>query len=187
MDLAWGDDNTVQFITNVGLVTSDGPIGPDIMAAEWTHHVSYSPGLIVICLGLKKATLENIRATKQFGVSLCAVDQGTLASVSGGSTGREINKIEVLKELGYEFYKAKTINTLMVKGAALNAECKLVEEKLLGDHVMLVGEVVEASNSGKEPLAYHKGKYWRLDTPAHKPSDEEREKIGKIVEKHRKG
>jgi len=187
MDLPWGDDKTVQFITNVGLITSDGPVGQNIMSAEWTHHVSYSPGMIAVCLGLKKATLENIRATKQFGVNICALDQGTLASVAGGSTGREINKIEVLKELGFEFYKAKKIETLMVKGAALNAECKLVEEKLLGDHVMLVGEVVEASHDGsKEPLAYHKGKYWRLDTNVPKPADEEREKIGQIVEKHRK-
>ena len=41
-------DCTVQFLTNVGLITSDGPYGPNVMAAEWTHHISYSPGLIAV-------------------------------------------------------------------------------------------------------------------------------------------
>ena len=57
MDLPWGDEKTVQFITNVGLITSNGPFGDDIMSAEWTHHVSYSPGLISVCIGKSKATL----------------------------------------------------------------------------------------------------------------------------------
>lgn len=48
MHLAWNDRRTRQFITNIGLITSDGPAGLDIMAAEWTHHISYSPSLIAI-------------------------------------------------------------------------------------------------------------------------------------------
>ena len=32
MDLAWNDRRTRQFITNVGLITSNGPAGLDIMA-----------------------------------------------------------------------------------------------------------------------------------------------------------
>ncbi|MEK6909708.1 MAG: flavin reductase family protein, partial [Candidatus Aenigmatarchaeota archaeon] len=71
----------------------------------------------------------------------------------------------------------------MVKGAAVNIECKLVKSITLGDHVMFVGEVVEASNNPKkEPLAYHKGKYWIMNTNVVKPSDKERERIKTIVE-----
>jgi hypothetical protein len=33
-----------------------------------------------------------------------------------------------LEELGYRFYKAKKIDTLMVYGAALNLECSLFKE-----------------------------------------------------------
>ena len=46
MDLSWNDRRTRQFVTNVGLITSVGPLGPNIMAAEWTHQISYSPSLI---------------------------------------------------------------------------------------------------------------------------------------------
>jgi len=186
MDLPWGSDESEQFITNVGLITSDGPHGPNVMSAEWTHHISYSPGLIAVCVGFNRATYENIKKTKEFGVNICSTEQSVMASISGNYSGKETDKITALKELGLKFYKAKKIKPPMIEGAALNAECKLFKEIPLGDHVMFVGEVVHASASGKEPLAYHKGKYWLMDKNVKKPSEEERAKIREIVEKHRK-
>lgn len=187
MDMPWGDEKTVQFITNVGLITSNGPNGHNVMSAEWTHHISYSPGLVAVCVGHGKATLENIRETKEFGVNICATDQNVMSSIAGGSSGKNVDKVKALKELGFKFYNAKKIKTLMVEGAVLNLECKLFNEVELGDHVMMVGEVVDASlNKNKEPLAYHKVKYWKLGDNIPKPSQAELEKIQGVVEKHRK-
>lgn len=187
MDLPWGDERTVKFITNVGLITSDGPHGPNVMAVEWTHHISYKPGLIAINIRKWDTTYANIKKTKEFGINLCATDQAVLSSVAGGYTGKEYDKIKALKELGFEFYNAKKIKVLMVKGAAVNIECKLIKEITLGDHAMLVGEVVGASNnSDKEPLAYHKGKYWMMNSNVDQSTQEERERIAKVVEKHKK-
>ena len=187
MDLPWNDERSNQFITNVGLITTDGPFGPNVMACEWTHHISYQPGLIAVSLGNTKATVENIRISKEFGVNLCASDQSVLSSVAGGYTGSMYDKVSALKEMGFEFYKAQRINSLMIKGAVLNIECKLYKEVTLGDHITFVGEVVEASNNpDKVPLAYHKGKYWIMNTNLAKPSMEERQSIKKIVEKYSK-
>ena len=185
MDLPWNDERSNQFITNVGLITSDGPHGHDIMACEWTHHLSYRPGLIAVSLGPTKATVKNIRTSKEFGINLCASDQSVLAIVAGGYTGAKYNKVNALKELGFEFYKAKRITSLMIKGAVLNVECRLYKEITLGDHITFVGEVIEASNNpDKVPLAYHGGKYWILNTNVVKPSNEERDRIKKVIEKY---
>jgi len=187
MDLPFGDERTKQFVTNVGLITSNGPNGHDIMAAEWTFHVSYSPGLIAVCIHRLDATHENIEKTKEFGVNLCASDQNILSSIAGGSHGQDVDKIGVLKELGYKFFKAKKIDVLMVEGAAMNAECKLFKQIELGDHTMFVGEVVELYPvTGKNPIVYHAGKYWKLENQVSKPTQEERDKIKEIVEKYRK-
>ena len=70
MELSWNDRRTRQFLTNVGLITTDGPHGPNVMAAEWTHHVSYSPSLIPINVCGNDATAENINQSKEFGVNL---------------------------------------------------------------------------------------------------------------------
>jgi len=186
MVLDYGSAGARKFITNVGLITSNGPFGHNIMAAEWTHHISYQPGLVSIHIHAEDATASNIRKSKEFGVNLAAIDQNIVSSVSGGSSGKEIDKVAVLKELGVEFCKAKKINCLMVKGAALNAECKLVKQINLGDHIMFVGRVVEATATEEQALSYHEGKYFRVGEQIMKPSEEERERIKKIIEEHRK-
>ena len=187
MDLPWGDEKTQQFITNVGLVTTNGPFGHNIMACEWTHHISYSPGLIAVCIGPGKATHENIKVSKEFGVCIASTEQTGISSIAGGNTGREVDKIKALEEFGYKFYKAKKINALMVENAVLNLECKLFKEIPLGDHIMFVGEVVEASiNRDKTPLALYGGKYGQVTHNIQKPSQLERDNIRAVIAKHRK-
>jgi flavin reductase (DIM6/NTAB) family NADH-FMN oxidoreductase RutF len=156
------------------------------MACEWTHHLSYRPGLIAISLGPTKATVDNIRTSKEFGVNLCATDQTILASVAGGYSGRDYDKINAVKELGFEFYQADSIDVLMVKGASLNAECKLFNEVTFGDHVMLIGEVSHAiHDTDKESLIYNNGKYWSLQSMG-KPNEDTRQNIKDTLEKHSK-
>jgi flavin reductase (DIM6/NTAB) family NADH-FMN oxidoreductase RutF len=187
MELSWNDRRTRQFLTNVGLITTDGPHGPNVMAAEWTHHISYSPSLIAINVRGDDATAENIDHSKEFGVNLAAEEQNILCSLGGRYTGKELDKISLFKELGIIFYKARSINTLMIRGAAMNAECKLVKREETGDHVMFIGEVAEISADEKiKPLVYHNGKYWRLDdnNKIPRPSQELLDKIEQITKKY---
>ena len=186
MDLEWDDSRTRKFITNVGLVTSSGHCD-DIMAAEWAHHVSYSPSLMAVNVHREDATHENILKTKEFGINLCSTTQNVVSSISGRSSGRDVDKIKVLKEFGVEFYKAKKINVLVVKGAAMNAECRLHKTLELGDHTMFVGEVVEIqADPNIEPLAYRDGKYWKLGEQIQKPKQEVLDRISKLIEKYKK-
>ncbi len=186
MKLPWNDPHSNKFATTIGLITSVGPIGQNIMACEWTHHISYDPGLIAISLGPDKATVKNIRESEEFGVNLCANDQSILSSIAGGYSGYNYDKIGILKELGFEFYNADKITTLMIKDASLNIECKLFREITFGDHIMFVGEAINAIyNQEKPSLIYNDGKYWSLQALT-KPSQEERERMLKIVEKYKK-
>jgi flavin reductase (DIM6/NTAB) family NADH-FMN oxidoreductase RutF len=187
MDLAWGDEKTRQFITNVGLVTTNGPFGHNIMACEWTHHISYSPGLVAVCIGPGKATHANIESSKEFGISIASTEQAGMSSVAGGNTGSKVDKIKALEELGHRFNQAKKINALMVDGAVLNLECILFKEISLGDHTMFVGKVVEASiNQDKTPLALHGGKYGQVVHKVSKPLQHDLDKISAVIAKHRK-
>ena len=186
MELPWNDPRSNRFVTTVGLITSEGIGGPNIMACEWTHHISYNPGLIAISLGITKATVENIRNNREFGINLCSTDQSTLSSIAGGYSGSHYDKVGASKELGFEYYRANKIKTLMVKGASLNAECKLFQEITFGDHIMFIGEVIDAiHNSEKQPLVYHDGKYWSLESST-KPKLQERERMQKVIEKYRR-
>lgn len=182
--MEWGSAAAHKFITNVGLITSNGPHGENIMSAEWTHHISYSPGMIAVCIRPGKATAENILSTKEFGVNLASIEQGEAVSVSGGHSGKVMDKIAALKELGIGFTKGSKINVPMVKEAALQLECKLAHEMQLGSHILFVGEIISVKVTEKEPLALYKGRYWKMDTPLDKPAKERREAVQAIVSTH---
>ena len=182
MDIPWGSKESRAFITNVGLITTLGESGQNIMACEWTHHVSYRPGYIAISVDKENLTNENIKKTKEFGVSIASVEQRILASVAGGYSGSEYNKIKALEKLGVKFYAGKKIKPLMVQDAVLNVECKVYKEVEFETHTLFIGEAVEVSLSDKVPLCFHQGKYWKLNETFSKPSDAEREEMKKIVE-----
>ncbi|TSC57779.1 MAG: hypothetical protein Greene041619_944 [Candidatus Peregrinibacteria bacterium Greene0416_19] len=185
--LPYGSPAHHSFITNVGLITSTGPHGENVMAAEWTHHISYEPGMIAVCLGPNKATAENILATAEFGVSIASTDQNVIASIAGSKHGKEYDKVAALKELGYQFLPGATIKPPTVEGARLRAECRLIDHRTYGDHIMFVGEVQRAeTDESKDPAAYHKGKYWHVGENIPKPPQEEMERIKAVVERYRK-
>lgn len=107
-----------------------------------------------------------------------------MASISGNVSGREVDKIKVLEELGFKFYKAKKINTLMVQDASVNIECKWREEINVGDHGIFIGEVVEVSTTKNELLVYYNGKYGRVVYNIPKPSEEERERFNTVIKRY---
>jgi flavin reductase (DIM6/NTAB) family NADH-FMN oxidoreductase RutF len=188
MDLLWNDRRTRQFVTNVGLITSDGSFGPNIMAAEWTHHISYSPSLIAANIRGHDATAQNIKESKEFGISIAAENQNVICSIAGKYKGIHVDKISIIKEAGIAaFYNAKSISSQvpMLVGAAMNAECKLVKQEELGDHIMFVGEVIEISaDENIRPLLYHNGRYWKLGEAMIKPQPDLLDRIEEFAKKH---
>ena len=173
-------------MTNVGFITTNGPFGHDVMSAEWTHMLSYKPFMVSVSIRPGKASHANILKTKEFGVSIASAEQEVAASVAGGFTGKEVDKIALLEELGFKFYDGKKINVKMLQGASMNAEFKLVKKIQAGSHTLFIGEAVELSALPKPPLAYHQGKYWGLEKNVEKPAAEMRGKIKLLGEKHKR-
>jgi flavin reductase (DIM6/NTAB) family NADH-FMN oxidoreductase RutF len=61
----------------------------------------------------------------------------------------------------------------MIQDAAMNAECRLMKQEEIGDHIMFIGEIVEiAANENIKPLVYHNGRYWRLGENVLSPQPE---------------
>ena len=177
-------EEMIQFVTNIGLITSNGPYGNNVMACEWTHQISYTPSLIAVCIRPGKATFENIQSTNEFGVNIAAFDQNIISSIAGNHHGKAVDKISILKELGVVFYNAKTINALMVEGACLNAECKVIKFIDIDDHSLFIGEVQNVRQAEKEPLSYYKMKYCRSGEQIHKPDQTKLNAIAELVKKY---
>lgn len=149
------------FTTGISLVTSTGPHGQNVMAAEWTMQVSYKPMLIAVFIHEDSATFENIKKTKEFGINVSSEEQTMAVNIAGGYSRREIDKLKI--KGSFEFLPSRKIKSPMIAGCLINAECKLVTMKKLGDHTMVVGKAVAISyDEIKKPLVYHSGRYFRI-------------------------
>jgi flavin reductase (DIM6/NTAB) family NADH-FMN oxidoreductase RutF len=146
------------FATTVGMITTEGKHGRNVMAAEWTMQVSYEPMLIVIFIH-DSPTLWNIRDSGTFGVNIASDDQAELVNIAGGYSGTEVDKLGI--PCTFETYGGKLVP--LIKGCALNAECRVRSIQELGDHVMVVGETETATfDDKKSPLVYTRGNYRRI-------------------------
>jgi len=181
------DNYWEQFVSNVGLITTRDA-GDNIMAAAWTYQISYEPGLIAVCINPNGKTGKIIEKKGEFVVHIASKEQNSIASIAGGHSGGEIDKISVLKELGCEFIEGKQVRALVMNDTAVALECKLKQVIPLGDHVMYVGEVVYVHDIGdnEEPLVYKGGKYFSLGNKVEKPEKKILDVIDKIVKKHKK-
>jgi flavin reductase (DIM6/NTAB) family NADH-FMN oxidoreductase RutF len=149
------------FSTGISMITSRGPQGPNIMAAEWVIQISYSPMLIAVFIHNGSYTIKNIEKTKEFGVNVASQGQTTEVSVAGGYSGSEIDKLKIKNV--FKISQPHKIKTPMIANCTINAECKLVRKEKLGDHIMLVRRVVHIKHDdAKSPLLYHKGRYFGL-------------------------
>ncbi len=153
------EDLDRAFTTTVAFITTRSSKGDNVMAAEWTYQVSYTPFLVAVVVDPRHATHAAIVESKEFGVSLASDDQNALSSFTGGFSQREAEKLtsgEVPTRPG------EVIGARLVEGSLAQLECKLVATHALGDHTQFVGEVVAARVAqGKGPLILHGG-YHRL-------------------------
>lgn len=149
------------FVTGVSMITSTGSIGKNVMAAEWTIQTSYDPVLIAVFVHGSAATLKSIRQTREFGVNVASDDQTSLVNIAGGYSRNEIDKLKVRNS--FKLLKSKHIRSPLIAGSIINAECKLIMMKRIGDHTMIVGKVVSIKHDEtKRPLVYHQGRYYRI-------------------------
>ena len=149
------------FTTGVNMITSIGTDGPNIMTAEWVMQISYDPVLLGLFIHEGTKTLKNIEKTREFGVNVASQEQATEVSIAGGYSGTEIEKLK-LKNI-FKILKSRKIKTPLIAGCTINAECRLVMKKKIGDHIMLIGEVVDIRHDdSKKPLLYHRGRYFGI-------------------------
>lgn len=149
------------FATTVGLITTKGTKhGQNVMAAEWTMHISYDPMLIAIFVH-ESPTYWNIKETRVFGVNIASDDQAELVNIAGGYSGTEIDKLALPRT--FATYSAKHIDVPMIRKCSLNAECRVTEIEKMGDHIMVIGEAISAKFEEKKfPLIYTRGNYRKL-------------------------
>lgn len=114
--------------------------------------VSLEPPLVLVCADKASNTLPVIRAGGVFAINVLARDQQEL------SNRFAVKKDEDKRFDGLEFDVGRT-GAPLLRGVAVNIDCRVVAEHDAGDHVIYIGQVEEVRSFDREPLLYFRGAY----------------------------
>lgn len=135
------------------------------MMADWVMQVSFEPRLVAVAFEGTSHTLGNIRERKYFSVNLLAQDDESMELArrfaqpfSGqkvkGREGEERTKVHY--KLDGVQYRTSINGTPVLDAAVAWFECELVEERPIGDHVLVVGAVLDGGIvKDVEPMTSH--------------------------------
>jgi len=144
-----------RFATGVTVVTSVGPGGPAGMTANAVASLSLEPLLVMVGFELQSRTLAAVRQSGLFAVNVLASDQEDVSQVFAGK------QPEAEKFAGCAH--GKCLGVPVINGALAWLCCQVDAIYPGGDHVIVVGNVLEMGGSGGEPLLFYGGDYRRLD------------------------
>ncbi|URN13522.1 flavin reductase family protein [Streptomyces radiopugnans] len=147
-----------KLTAGVAVVTAGGAAGWSASTVSTVTSVSLSPPVILCCLSRSSDTLVAIREARRFAVHLLADHQADVADrcsrLPGGSTRLRDLRSEVRVIDGAP----------VIPGALAVSWCDLHSTTVVGDHVVVYGQLVSVDVAHGRPLLWHDSSYRVLDT-----------------------
>ncbi|MEM0453846.1 MAG: flavin reductase family protein [Sulfolobales archaeon] len=134
------------------------------MTAAWLSRISFNPPLIVVSLSPERHTYELIKRYHYFTINLVSTALEDIAlNVFGVYCGRNVDKFELS---GLKPACGRSVLAPVILNSPLVIECKFIQEFIVGDHVLIVGEVVDAyKGSTDTPLVYYRDEAVSIAAP----------------------
>ena len=123
----------------------------DAVTLSWHSPASFDPFLYSIFLYKERKSLEIIRGSGEFCVNFLTKDMAEIALFCGTRSGHKVNKLKEGKIVQEE---CQQINSPRIQGCSAYLECKTVQLAEIGDHVMVVGEVLKEVEGTMEKKLY---------------------------------
>lgn len=139
-----------NYPTGVTVVTAfdedDVPMG---LTVNSFASVSLEPLLILWSIDKRVSTYDKFIQTERFAVNILAEDQGDVCMLFASRGQDRFAQCEWEKsELGLP----------VLAGTLAVLQCRTFKRVEAGDHMILIGEVIDIENNNKAPLLYHNRK-----------------------------
>ncbi|MEC4015601.1 flavin reductase family protein [Streptomyces sp. H27-D2] len=139
----------------------DGPRGEDVgMTATAFLSVSLDPPLVMVSVRNDSRMDDLLERQPLWAVSVLSESQRHVAG-RFAMKGRISDRL-LFADLAY--HRGEASGAPLVGGSLSILECRTEQRVVAGDHTLVIGRVLTASNPSPdgEPLAYFRGKYRRL-------------------------
>lgn len=150
------------FTTGVTIVTTVDASGTDVgVTANSFNSVSLDPPMVLWSIGKTSTNIDTFIAAQHFAVHVLASDQDALAT--------RFSKKGVDRFAGLQPARGPG-GVALLEGCAARFQCRMAFQYEGGDHVILVGEVLEYDHYEREPLVFKGGRF-AFAVPKNEDSD----------------
>lgn len=148
-----------HFVTGVTVVTATAAGLPVGVTCQSFSALSLDPPLVALFAGRSSSTWPRVREAGVFTVNVLAADQERLSRVFGTRGLDSADRFAGVR------WRAGPVGTPVLDGVLAWVDCALESEVETGDHVVLVGRVLdlEVERPGAAPLLFFRGSYGTLD------------------------
>ena len=137
------------FATGVAVVTAADGAGVRAITINSLTSVSLAPRLILWCLGDQSERFDAFAQAEAFGITILDAGQADLAA-----------RFAVQNCQALEPGEHATLAGAPVLSAGLSRlACRAHERRTMGDHLVIVGEVVAFDNADGAGLTYFRGRF----------------------------
>jgi flavin reductase (DIM6/NTAB) family NADH-FMN oxidoreductase RutF len=126
----------------VSLITSVNKMGGiDAAPVSFVSPVSFKPAIVMVSLMPVRHTYKNITANREFVINILSKGFADRVLKCAARYPEGVNKLEVV---GLHWYSSERVKVPRIKEAKVWLECKFLEEKRIGDHIVIFAEVLAA-------------------------------------------
>jgi flavin reductase (DIM6/NTAB) family NADH-FMN oxidoreductase RutF len=149
-----------HFVTGVAVITCEADSVMTGTTVNSFTSVSLDPPMVLFCLHRESRLLEVLRRSGKFGVNFLAGQQERLAWAFASRRSAELTDVA---------HHSSAVGVPVLSEAAGFLACSVLNEYDGGDHLILLGEVIELGVPGrlKEPLIFFRGAMSVLEDPSH--------------------
>lgn len=141
-----------SFATGVTVVTTRQEDGtPRGFTANSFTSVSLDPPLVLVCIAKTAHSCDTFTTAPHFAINVLDEDQ---KAASGLFASREADKFAIAD------WQPGTANMPLLDGCLANIVCQRTRVMDAGDHVILLGQVIDHQVGAGKPLGYFRGNYF---------------------------
>lgn len=163
------------FMTGVTVVTTlDGEGNPKGFTANSFTSVSLDPPLVLVCIDRSARSFSAYNEAHYFAISILADTQRKISNIFAGKSS---NKFDHVK------WRAGHSGSPIIDKSIAYLDCSVHDRYVAGDHMILIGEVLEFEHQAANPLGFWGGAYLspNLEQEAI-PVPGQRTEVGAILE-----
>jgi len=114
---------------------------PNFLTVSWAGITSAEPPTMSVAIRNTRYSLRGIQENKQFSVNVPSVDMVKETDYCGAVSGSMADKV---KECGFKIFYGELDKAPLVEQCPINIECRVLQIVALGDHSLVVGQIVES-------------------------------------------